>query len=158
MFQEGFNVNVSMSTCFVLTLSCLTVGLCRGWVSDLLWWGVGESTCGEGSFYWLCRPLICNFSKDVSFLQVIFMHFVEADYLPGFCVDLCPGWKGLIATWRQILNCDMTRESTHMGERGRAYTYVCVYICAHTDMYVCVHVVIHMCICVHALKQFLIAS
>ena len=155
LFQGGFNVYVSMSTCFVLTLSCLRAGLCGGWVSDLV--GCGGSTCGERKFYWICRPLICNFTEHVTFLRVFFMYFAEADYLPGFCVDRCPGGKGLIVTWRQILNCDMTRESMHLGERGRAYTHMCVYICVHADMHVCAHVVVHMCICMHASKQFLIA-
>ena len=144
-----------MSTCFVLTLSCLTAGFCVDWVSDLLWWGVGRSTCGEGNFYWICRRLICNFTEHVSFLQVFFMHFAEADDLPGFCVDRCPGGKGLIVTWRKILNCDMTRESIHVGETGRD---VCVRICVYGDMRVCVHVIVHMCICAHVSKQFLIAS
>ena len=132
LFLGGFNVNVFMSTCFVLTLSCLRAGFCVGWVSDLLWWGVGRSTCGEGNFYWICRRLICNFTEHVSFLQVFFMHFAGADYLPGFCVDWCPGGKGLIVTWRHILNCNMTSESMYMGqrERGRAYTYLWAYMCA----------------------------
>ena len=90
-----------MSTCFVLTLSCLRAGLCGVWVSDLLWWGVGGgggSTSGEGNFYLICKLLICNFTEYVSFLQVFFMHFAEADYLLGFCVDQCPDRKGLIVT------------------------------------------------------------
>ena len=156
LFQGEFNVNVFMSSCFVLTLFCLRAGLCGGWVSDLLWWVVEGSTCGEGNFYWICRQLICNFTEHVSFLQVFFEHFAEADYFPCFCVDQCPGRKLLIVTWRQIPNCDMTRESMHMGERGRAYTCVCIYEC--TWPCVSVHVVVHMCICVHASKQFLIAS
>ena len=139
LFQGGFNVNVFMSTCFVLTLSSLRAGLCGGWVSDLLWWGVGRSTCGEGNFYWICRRLICNFTEHVSFLQVFFMHFTEADYLPGVCVDRYPRGKGLIVTSRQILNGDMTRESMHIGERGRLIN-------------VCLHVDVHMCICAHASK------
>ena len=145
LFHGGYSVNVFMSTCFVLTLSCLRAGFCVGWVSDLLWWGVGRSTCGEGNFYWICRRLICNFTEHVSFLQVFFMHFAGADYLPGFCVDRYPRGKGLIVTWRQILNCDMIRESMHIGERGRAIN-------------VSLHVDVHMCICAHASKQFLIAS
>ena len=145
LFHGGFSVNVFMSTCFVLTLSCLRAGFCVGWVSDLLWWGVGRSTCGEGNFYWTCRRLIYNFTEHVSFLQVFFMHFAGADYLPGFCVDRYPRGKGLIVTWRQILNCDMIRESMHIGERGRAIN-------------VSLHVDVHMCICAHASKQFLIAS
>ena len=136
MFQGGFNVNVFMSTCFVLTLSSLRAGLYGGWVRDLLWWAVGRRTCGEGNFYWICRPLICNFTEHVSFLRVFFIHFAEADYLPGFCVDQCPGKKGLIVTWRQILNCDMTRESMHMGDRK--HTHICVHICmTWTCMSVC---------------------
>ena len=122
--------------CFVLTLYCLRPGLCVGWVSGLLCWGVGRSTCWEGNFYWICRRLICNFTEYVSFLRVFFIHFAEADYLPGFCVDQCPGEKGLIVTWRQILNCDMTRESMHMGDRE--HTHICVHIwVTRTCMSVC---------------------
>ena len=136
LFQGGFNVNVFMSTCFVLTLSSLRAGLCEGWVSDLLCWGVGKSNCGEGDFYWICRSLICNFTEHVSFLRVFFIHFAEVDYLPGFCVDWCPGEKGLIVTWRQILNCDMTTESMHMGDRE--HTHICVHKCVTwTCMSVC---------------------
>ena len=43
-------VNVIMSTCFVLTLSCLRAGLCVGWVSDLLWLGVGGVQVGKEVF------------------------------------------------------------------------------------------------------------
>ena len=145
-----FSVNVFMSTCFVLTLACLRAGLCGGWVSDMLWWGVGRSTCWEGNFYRICRLLICNFTEHVSFLQVFFVHFAEADYLLGFCVDWCLGRKGLIVTWRQILNCDMTRESMHMGERGRAYTYVCAYMCArgHACLFACGCSYVHLRACV----------
>ena len=137
LFQGGFNVNVFMSTCFVLTLPNLRAGLCGGWMSNLLWWGVWWSTCREGNFYSIFRSLICNFSEHVSFLQVFFMHFTEADYLPGLCVDWCPGRKGLIVTWRQILNCDMTGESMHMEERGRAYISVCAYMCASEHACLC---------------------
>ena len=136
LFQGGFNVNVFMSTCFVLALSSLRAGLCGGWVSDLLWWDVVRSTCGEGKFYWICSPLICNFTEHVSFLRLFFIHFAEADYLPGFCVDWSPGEKDLIVNWRQILNCDMTRESMHMG--NRAHTHICVHMCVtQTCMSVC---------------------
>ena len=119
MFQGGFNVHVFLSTCFVLTLSCLRVGFCGGWVSDLLWWGVGRSTCGEGNFYGTCRPLICNFTENVSFLQVFFIHFAEADYLPGFCVDRCLG----------------------------GYVYMSVYRCE--CMYVCLYICVCICICMY---------
>ena len=96
------------------------------------------------------RPLICNFTEYVSFLLVFFIHFTESDYLPGFCVDQCPGRKGLIVTWRQILNCDMTRESIHMGDRGRAYTYVCAYMCAlgHVCLCACGCSHEHVCACI----------
>ena len=86
------------------------------------------------------------------------MHFAEKDYLPGFCVDRCPGGKGLIVTGRQIFNCDMTKENMHVGEREGEHTYVCVHICVHADMCVCRHVFVHMCICTRGSKQFLIAS
>ena len=144
-----FSVNVFMSTCFVLTLACLRAGLCGVWVSDMLWWGVGRSTCWEGNFYWICRLLICNFTEHVSFLQVFFVHFAEADYLLGFCVDWCLGRKGLIVTWRQILNCDMTRESMHMGERGRAYTCVCIYVCMWPCVSVCMWLFTCAFVCMH---------
>ena len=49
--------------------------------------GVGGSTSGADNFYCIYRLLICNFTEHVSFLQVFFMHFAEADYLPGFYVD-----------------------------------------------------------------------
>ena len=105
-----------------------------GWVSDLLWWGVGRSTFGEGNFYWMCRPLICNFTEHVSFLQVFFMHFAETDYLPRFYVDRrYPGRKELIVTCRQVRNCDMTTERMYMWEIGRTYIYMCAYMgaCRH---------------------------
>ena len=161
LFQGRFSVNVFMSTCFVLTLSSLRAGLCGGWVSDLLWWGVGRRTCSEGNLYWICRLLICNFTEHVSFLQVFFIHFGEVDYLPGFYVDWYPGRKGLIVTWWQILNFDMTRESMHMGERESIYMCVCIYIyicmcaCGHVCLcaWGCSHV--HLCTCI---KTFLIAS
>ena len=50
LFQGEFNVNVIMPTCFVLTLSCLRAGLCVGWVSDLLWLGVGGVHEGKEIF------------------------------------------------------------------------------------------------------------
>ena len=46
-FKGDLMFNVFMSTCFVLTLSCLRAGLCGGWVSGLLWWGVGGVPVGE---------------------------------------------------------------------------------------------------------------
>ena len=75
--------NIFMSTCFVLFLSCLRAGLCEWFVLV----GCGESTGGVDNFYCICRSLICNFTEHVSFLQVFFMYFAEADYLPGFYVD-----------------------------------------------------------------------
>ena len=97
--------------------------------------GCGRSTGGEWNFYWICRPLICNFTEHVSFLRVFFMHFAEADYLSGFSVDQCPGGKGLIVTWRQILNCNMTRESMHMGEMfGRGHACLCACGCSHVHL------------------------
>ena len=91
--------------------------------------------------------LLCT--EHVSFLWLFFMHFAEVDYLPGFCVDWCPGGKGLIVTWRQILNCDMTRESMHMGERESIHICVCIYVCTWTCIMCacgCSHV--HLCACV----------
>ena len=71
LLQGWFNVNVFMSTCFVLTLSCLRAGLCGGWVSDLLWVGYGGSTCG-GKFFLLNLQAVdlqlhwaCEFSAGV---------------------------------------------------------------------------------------------
>ena len=49
--------------------------------------GCGGSTGGGDHFYRNCRLLICNFTEHVSFLQVFFMYFAKADYLPGFYVD-----------------------------------------------------------------------
>ena len=100
-------------------------------LSGLLWWGVGGVLVG-------------------SFLQVFFMHFTETDCFPGFYVDRYPCGEVLIITWRQILNCAMTRGSMHIEEREGEYTYACVHICVLTDMYVCVHMVVHMCFCAHA--------
>ena len=99
--------------------------------------GCGGSTGGGDNFYCICRSLICTFTEHVSFLQVFFMHFAEADYLPGFYVDRYPCRKGLIVIWRQTLNCDMTRESMHMGERGRAYICMCAYMCARGHACLC---------------------
>ena len=67
-------------------------------------------------------------------VQVFFVYSAEANYLRGFYVDQYPGGNGLIVTWRQILICDMIRESLH------------------ADMRVCVHVVVHMCFCIRAWK------
>ena len=147
LFLGGFNDNVFMSTCFVLNLSCLRAGLC------------GARWVWEGNFYWICRPLIWHFTEHVRFLWVFFMHFSEAGYLSGFCVDRCPGRKGLIVTWRHILNCNMTSESMYMGERGRAYTYLWAYMCArgHACLCACGCLHDHMGTCTHASKQFLIA-
>ena len=106
--------------------------------------GCGGSTCGGGIFYWIWRPLICNFTGYVSLLQLFFVPFDEADYFPGFYVDQSGG-KGLIVTWRQILKCGITRESMHMGEGGRAYICVCAYMCAQGDALLC------PCGCLHGL-------
>ena len=84
--------------------------------------------------------------------------------MSGFCVDWCPGGKGLIVTWRQILICDMTRESMHMGESKHicVWTYVCKRTCVSVCMWLftcayvrmqqlhlnnCMHMWIIMCAC-----------
>ena len=84
------------------------------------------------------------------FCGCFYIHFAEVDYLPCFCLDQCPGRKVLIVTWRQILNCDMIRESMHMGDRGRAYTYVCAYMCAlgHACLCACGCSHVHVCACI----------
>ena len=60
--------------------------------------GCGGSNGGGDNFYCICRLLICNFTEHASLLQLFFMHFAEADYLPGFYVDRCPCGKELIVT------------------------------------------------------------
>ena len=67
-------------------------------------------------------------------LQVFFAYSAEANYLRGFYVDQYSGDNGLIVTWRQILKCDMIRESFH------------------ADMRSCVHVVVPMRFCIRAWK------
>ena len=143
LFQGGFNVNIFSVNPF----------LSEGWFVRRLgeWFALvecGGSTCKEGNFYWICRLLICNFTEHVRFLQVFFMYFAEADYLAGFCVDQCPGRKGLIVTWIQILNCDITRESMFMRES--IHMCVCAYLCAHGHRCLracgCSHV--HLCACI----------
>ena len=99
--------------------------------------GCGGSNGGGDNFYCICRLLICNFTEHVSFLQVFFMYFAKADYLPDFYVDWYPCRKGLIVTWRQILKCDMTRDSMHMGKRESIHLHVCIYVCTQTCMSVC---------------------
>ena len=67
--------------------------------------------------------------------------------MPGFYVDRYAGRKGLIVTWRQILNLDMTRESMHMGERESIY--MCVHVCMSVFMCVCMSACACLCICVN---------
>ena len=143
--------------------------------------GAGWVVCfGEvwaENFYWICKPLICNFTEHVSLLQVFFVHFVETDCLPGLYVDRSGG-KGLIVTWGQILKCDMTRAwkiSVHvsncmlmciiMYDCAHMYTYIwlnactCdVYVymsvymceCMYACLHLCVQVYIYVCMCVYA--------
>ena len=125
-----------MSAWFVVTLSYLRAGLCGGWMSDLLWWGVGEgSTCEEGIFSefagrWSATSLkvwvFCRCFSCILLRRIICL----------FYVVWCPGGKGLIVTWRHILNCDMTRELMHMGERESIHTCVCIYVSTWTCVFV----------------------
>ena len=121
-FKGDLMFDVFMST----NLLCVNPFLFESWFV----WGLGEwfalvecggSTGGGDNFYCNCWSLIYNFTEHLSFLQVFLIHFPEADYLPGFYVDWYPCKKGLIVTWRQILNRDMTRENIHM----HVYIYVC---------------------------------
>ena len=129
MVQRGFNVNVFMSTCFLLTLFYLRASLCRaGWVvcfggawREYMW---GSKIFIEFSGSWSATSL----SMNVSLPQLFFMYFAEVNYLPGFCVGWYSGGKGFIVTWRQILKCDMKIESMHIGESGRAFMCVCAYV------------------------------
>ena len=54
-------------------------------LGDLFWWGVGGVPVGRK--FLLNLQAIEHFTEHLSFLQVFFMHFADAGYLPGFCVD-----------------------------------------------------------------------
>ena len=158
-FSGGYSFHewspTSTSYCFQVNLLCVNPFLSGGLVCVGTGWvvcfgGVWGSTCGGQNFCWICTLLIWNFTEHMSFLQAFFMHSVEVDYLPGCYVDQYPGGKGLIVSWRQILNCEMDRETVHMGERGRVYVCMCVSVCARGHAHLCAcgcsHVLLHACV------------
>ena len=100
-----------------------------GWV---VWFGGawGEYLRGSKIFVeFTGRWSAAWLSMHVSLLQVLFVHFAEVNYLPGFCVNWYSGGKGLIVTLRQILKCDKTRESIHVRVWIHVYMRACVSVC-----------------------------
>ena len=139
---------------------CVNPFLSEGWFV----WGLGEwfALVGCGEEYLWGRKFLLNLQTvdlqlhwACQFSAGVFHTFAEADYLPGFCVDWCPGEKGLIVTWRQILNltwlekaCIWETVSIHMSVciyAWRGHACLCACGCSHVHLCACV-IIIFNCI------------
>ena len=147
LFQGGFSVNVFMSTCF-----CVNPFLSEGWFV----WGLGEwfalVGCGGSTGVLWGRKSLLNL-QAVN-LQLHWACEFSAGVFHVFC------WGGLF-TWflcgpmprRERVNFNLKTdpvtwlESMHMGERGRVYTCVYIYVCTQT--YVSVSMWLFTCAFVH---------
>ena len=94
--------------------------------------------------------MICDLTEHMSLLQLFFCAFCWGRLFAWFLCGPIVGGKGLIVTWRQMLRCDITRVSMHIGEARRACICMCAYMypCRHACLCACgcSHVLLHTCV------------
>ena len=161
-FTGGYSFHewspTSTSYCFQVNLLCVNPFLSGGlvcvgwggdWVSGLLWWSVGKYLWGR-KFLLDLHAVDLKLHWAYEFSAGIFRTLCWGGLFAWLLCGPIPGGKGLIVTWRQILNCDMNRESVHIGERWRAYVCMCVSMCARGHACLCAcgcsHVLLHACV------------